>query len=190
MFNLSKNYKNILKLWLPLAVTITCLCGLIYLVIQQDIRIGANDPQIQIAQDVARELSQGVNPQYFIPQGKVELSKSMATYIMLFDKNGNLAASSVSLNGKNPSIPKGVFASSKDSPTKETRFTWQPQNGVRSAVVVDYYQGKNADGFVLVGRSIREVEIRESQQELIVFLGWVFTMLASLASVVVLQKIK
>jgi len=77
------------------------------------------------------------------------------------------------LDGKEPVIPTGVFASTQNS--GETRFTWQPRTGVRSAVVVDYYKGASS-GFVLVGRSIREVENREDNLELIVFLAWAVTL--------------
>ena len=189
MIKLNKTALNILKTWIPLAVVITCLSGLIYLAVQQDIRIGANDPQIQIAEDVAGELSNGQNPQYLIPPTKIDMSKSLATYIMVFDKDGKLIGSSVSLNGKDPIVPQGVFASTKKSATGETRFTWQPKNGVRSAVVIDYYKGP-IPGFVLIGRSLRETEIRESQQETIVFLGWAATMFFSLLSVLTVTKIK
>ncbi len=172
-----------------MAVVITCLSGLIYLTVQQNIRMGANDPQIQIAEDVSAQLATGQNPQYFVPQTTIELSKSLATYIMVFDRNGKLIASSVTLDGKQPAVPPGVFASTKDSTSKETRFTWEPQNGIRSAVVVDYYQGP-VPGFVLIGRNIREVEIREDQQERIVLVAWFITMLASLATIFALSKLK
>jgi hypothetical protein len=189
MFRLNKVKMNILKTWLPLAVIVTCLSGLIYLTIQQNIRISANDPQIQIAEDISSQLAEGQNPQDFIPSTKTELSKSLATYIMLFDQNGKLTGSSVTLNGNNPVVPQGVFTSAKKSATNETRFTWQPQRGVRSAVVLDYYKGP-IPGFVLIGRSIKEIEIRETQQEYIIFAGWAVTMLASLLAVFVLNKIK
>jgi hypothetical protein len=189
MYKLSKIQLNILKAWLPLAVIITCLSGLIYITVQQNIRISANDPQIQIAEDISGQLAQGQNPQYFMPSTKTEISKSLATYIMLFDKDGKLIGSSASLKGKDPTVPQGVFASAKKNSMGESRFTWQPQKGVRSAVVLDYYKGPNP-GFVLIGRSIREVEIRENQQELIVFAGWAVTMILSLLTISVLSKIK
>lgn len=189
MFKLNKAKLNILKTWLPLAVIITCLCGLIYLTVQQNIRIGANDPQIQIAEDIAGQLAEGQNPRYFIPSTKIELAKSLATYIMLFDPNGKLIGSSVSLNGKDPVLPQGVFAQTRKNPANETRFTWQPRSGVRSAVVLDYYKGP-VPGFVLIGRSIKEVEVRETQQEYIVLIGWAVTMIASLLTVFALRKIK
>jgi hypothetical protein len=190
MFKLNKKQVlNILKAWLPLAIVTTCLSGLIYLSVQQNIRISANDPQIQIAEDIAAQLTKGQDPRAFVPSTTTELSKSLATYIMLFDKDGKLVGSSVTLDGKNPVVPQGVFSQTQKSLTGETRFTWQPKPGVRSAVVVDYYKGP-VPGFVLIGRSIREIEIREKQQEYIVFLGWAVTMLVSLLAVSALSKLK
>ncbi len=40
---------DILKYWIPLAAAITVVCGVIYVAVQQDIRMAANDPQIQMA---------------------------------------------------------------------------------------------------------------------------------------------
>jgi hypothetical protein len=188
MFRLTKTQiLNVLRIWIPLAIAITGLCGLIYLAVQQDIRIGANDPQIQIAEDVARQISTGENPLNFIPPIKVEISKSLANYIMIFDDKGKIIGSSAVLDGKQPSILQGVFERTKN--LGETRFTWQPRTGVRSAIVVTYYRGPN-NGFVLVGRSIREIENRESNLELIVFLAWAVTLGTSLATTIFLNKLK
>lgn len=188
MFRLSHTQVlNILKIWIPLAIVATLLCGLVYLAVQQDIRIGANDPQIQIAEDVARQLSTGQNPLDFIPPIKVDISQSLANYIVIFDSKGKVIGSSAQLDGKDPVIPQGVFTSTKN--LGETRFTWQPKAGVRSAVVVDYYKGLNS-GYVLVGRSLKEIEKREDNLGLIVFIAWLVTLGTSLTATVILEKIK
>ena len=180
-------FLSILRTWIPIAIATTGLCGLIYLAVQHDLRIGANDPQIQITEDVARQIETGQNPVDFIPPIKVEISKSLANYIMIFDEKGKLLGSSAVLDGKEPTMPQGIFATTKN--LGETRFTWQPRSGVRSAVIVDYYKGPS-NGFVLVGRSLREVENRENNLELIVFLAWAVTLGTTLASIIILQKIK
>lgn len=180
-----KNY--LLKVWFLLAIITTALCGLIYLVVQQDIRIGANDPQIQIAEDVSRQILTGESPLDFIPPIKVDVSQSLANYIIIFDNKGKVVGSSAQLDGKDPVIPQGVFAQTKK--LGETRFTWQPKTEVRSAVVVDYYKGLNS-GYVLVGRSLREIEKREDNLGLIVFLAWLVTLGTSLTATVILKKIK
>ncbi|MGA2911456.1 MAG: hypothetical protein ABSE17_02335 [Candidatus Levyibacteriota bacterium] len=188
MLGLTKSqFFSVLKIWIPLAIVTTGLCGLIYLAVQQDIRIGANDPQIQIAEDVARQISTGESPLAFIPPIKVEISESLANYIIIFDDKQKIIGSSAVLDGKTPVIPQGVL--DKTKAVGETRFTWQPEGGVRSAVVVDYFKGAT-NGYVLVGRSLREIENRENNLELIVFLTWAVTLGASLAATTILSKLK
>lgn len=164
--------------WLPIAVVTTIICGLIYTSIQQSFRMGANDPQIQIAEDAAAILSNGVNPQTFIPVNadKVDIAKSLAPYVILYNNNGQPIASTGLLDNQIPNIPSGIFTYVKDH--GEDRLTWQPKNGVRSAVVVTQYTG-NQSGFVLVGRSLREVEKRENQLLVQVFAAWTVSLVAS-----------
>jgi hypothetical protein len=104
---------------------------------------------------------------------------------MLFDDKGKLIASSAMLDGKTPILPSGVLASAKQK--GEVRFTWQPKSNVRSAVVIDYYKGLNS-GYVLVGRSIKEVENRIDNLQLIVLLGWALTLAVSLGAAVLLER--
>ena len=184
---MNKHIKEILYNWLPLAVTITLLCGLIYVAAQQNYRMSANDPQIQLAEDVRTEILQGQSPKAFIPVRKLELSKTLATFIMLYDEKGSIIGTSVTLDGKNPVIPQGVLDNAKNN--GQTKITWQPKNGVREALVVYYYKGQQA-GYVAIGRSLREVEIREDNLFKIVFAGWIFTLLASFLTFYFLKKNK
>jgi len=48
--------KAALKAWVPLAVVATVMAGMVYGVAQQVLRQSANDPQIQLAGDVADAL--------------------------------------------------------------------------------------------------------------------------------------
>lgn len=54
--------RNGIKTWLPMAVVITVLAGLVYLNIQQAYRLGADDPQIQMAEDGASALAAAEAP--------------------------------------------------------------------------------------------------------------------------------
>lgn len=58
----------------------------------------------------------------------------------------------------------------------ENRLTWQPREGVRIAAVIVFYQ----DGFVLAGRSLREVEIREAQVTQFAGLTWLLALVTTL----------
>ena len=50
----------------------------------------------------------------------------------------------------------------------EERVTWQPRPGVRIASVVV----RTANGFVVAGRNMREIEIRENNVLKLAILGW------------------
>jgi hypothetical protein len=180
------NVKAILKYWLLIAIIVTGLSGLLYAVVQQDIRHAADDPQIQMAEDTAARLANGQQVQNVVPAEKVDIAKSLAPYIIVFDTTGKPIASSAQLDGQTPIIPSGVFDYVRQN--DEDRLTWQPQPGVRSAVVVTQFQGPNS-GFVLAGRSLREVEKREDDIMQIVLLGCFAMLLVTFfASAIIFRK--
>ena len=159
---------SILKRFLPLAFLTTALCGLVYIAVQQDIRQSANDPQIQMAEDAAAQLSVGATG-----TSTVDIANSLAPYMVVFDDSGAPIAGNGNLNGSLPHLPLGVFAYTATA--GEDRFTWQPTPGVRQAVVlvrVDNPSGTAS--FIMAGRSLREVEIRENKLETEVGGVWFF----------------
>lgn len=144
--------------WLPLAVAIAILTGLVYVAVQQSYRMSANDPQIQISEDVADVINKGTTPDQIVPpEGSTDISKSLATFVIIYDDTGKAVGSTAILDGKTPLVPSGVLDFARQH--GNDKFTWQPKTGVRVAAVVARYSGK-ASGFVLVGRSLREIEIR------------------------------
>ncbi len=147
--------------WLPLAIATAGLCALVYLTVQQSLRMGANDPQIQMAEDASSRLNAGTSAESVVPTTKVEIADSLAPFLIVFDDSGKVLASSATLHGAIPAYPVGVldYVSLKG----QDRVTWQPEGGVRMATVVVQYK----DGFVMAGRSLTEVEKRESQVELL-----------------------
>ena len=178
--------KTILKYWLLMAAIVTGLSGLLYAAVQQDLRQSANDPQIQMAEDTAAKLADGQQVQNVVPSEKVDIANSLAPYIIIFDATGKPIASSVQLNGQTPTIPSGVFDYVRQN--GEDRITWQPQSGVRSAIVVTQFKGPNS-GFVLAGRSLREVEIREDDIMHLILLGWIAILLVTLLATAILFRL-
>ena len=154
-----KTVFQIFKKWLPLAIATAGLCALVYLTVQQSLRMGANDPQIQMAEDAASNLNSGASVESVVPSNKVEIANSLAPFLMVFDDSGKVLASSATLHGVVPTYPLGVLDYTRQN--GQDRVTWQPEVGVRMATVVARYN----NGFVLAGRSLREVEKRESQAE-------------------------
>lgn len=172
-----------LYIWLVLAVTITFMCGLVYLAVQQDLRQGANDPQIQMAEDTASELSAGATAESVVPKISVDLSKSLATFITVADEAGQTITSSARLDGVAPKLPSGVFDFVKAH--GEDRVTWQPQPDVREATVITSYASGETKGFVVVGRSLKEIEQRETQVGQEALGVWVVTLVVSLVMLLV-----
>jgi len=147
--------------WLPFAVTIIIFSGLVYAAVQQNYRQNANDPQIQIAEDVVSAINKGQPADALLPQqGTTELASTLSPFLMVYSSSSTLVGSSILVDGKNPSFPTGVLDNAKAH--GQTRVTWQPRQGIREAVVVMPFTGKQ-EGFVIVGRSLREVEIRIGQ---------------------------
>jgi hypothetical protein len=164
----------VLLYWLSLVGVFTFAAGLVYITAQQVIRLSGNDPQIQMAEDAAQSLSEGKNPQ--VPSSVIDMRSSLATYMIIFDDTGQPITSTVQLEGITPAVPSGVFGSVRQE--GEKRFTWQPKTGVRSAAVVTHYGGTHS-GFVLVGRSLREVEKREDQILQLVGVAWLCALVGS-----------
>ncbi len=161
---------------LPLAVAATLLFFFAYLVGQQVYRSSANDPQIQIAEDTAGQLTAGTRPDGLVDQTHlVDISTSLSPWVAIYDDSGNLIVSNARLHGQMPQIASAIFASVRDG--SEDRVTLQPEGGVRSAVVVARYTG-GQPGFVAVGRSLREVENREGSLLSLAIVIWFLTLIA------------
>jgi len=171
--------------WVPIAVAATGVCGVVYGAVQQDLRQGANDPQIQMAEDAARRLDAGVSPVGVVPAESIDMSQSLRPYMMVFDRSSRLVASSVSLHGGPPPFPSSVFDQVHGSPGQD-RITWQPEVGVRSAVVVQAWR----DGYVVAGRSLRLVEERVDRLLLLTGLVWVLTLGARAAAAVAAAAVR
>jgi hypothetical protein len=173
----------IVRSWLPLAVGIVMIAGVAYLTTQQVMRQGANDPQIQMAEDTASLLATG-EP---LPAGApVDIAASLAPYLIQFDSQGNPTGGTARLHGNLPTVPQGALDYARRH--GENRVTWQPERGVRSATVIVPVQGA-AGGYVLAGRSLREVEKRDGNILALVTLGTLAALAATLLVTVVFNLI-
>jgi hypothetical protein len=148
--------RRALAFFLPVAVLATLGCGLIYVEVQQDLRSGANDPQYQMAEDAATKLNSGTSPTFVVNRAAVvDLSRSLATFVIVFDADHKVLNSNAWLDGGIPVPPPGVL--DRASSGTPNAVTWQPRDGVRVATVTVAWNG----GFVLVGRSLTRVEQQE-----------------------------
>ncbi len=147
-----KRNQGLFKIYLAIVAVGLGLIVFAYMAVQQDIRISANMPQKQLAQDAADHLNAGATPSEVLPGGPaVDIKRSLAPFVVVTDKDMSVLASSVKL-GDLPLPPKQAFI---DAGSRyEGAFTWQPQAGVREAAVIMSYNG----GYVLASRSLHEAE--------------------------------
>ncbi len=165
-------------IWVVLAAIMTVLVGLVYAGVQQNYRQNANDPQIEITQEISEAITKGAPADQIIPPtAGTDIKDSLAAFAMVFDKDGKVIGSSAKLNDKDPVPPKGVF----DDAKKHGRniLTWQPEKGVRIAAVVAPVKNGDNEYFILAGRNIREIEKREHSLALMSGISWVVLLLLS-----------
>lgn len=161
------NFPFNISLFLILSIVITVLCALVFVSVQQVYRQSANDPQIQLSEDMARYLAEGKDVKAVMPPMKVDVSKSLVWIVTVYDAAGAVVESNAMLDGQVPVLPAGVLENAKQK--GQNRVTWEPKEGVRIAAVVTAYDG----GYVLAGRSLRETEDRIEMLGKKVFIGWV-----------------
>jgi len=149
--------------WIPLAGLAVALCGVVYVAVQQVWRHAANDPQIQMAEDIAGALGSGALVASVLPATGIDIGASLAPFVTVLDDTGAIVASSGRLRGEIRRVPAGVIDHARQNGA--ARVTWQPEPGVRIATVVQRYSrtAGGAGGFVVVGRSLRENEQRTGQ---------------------------
>jgi hypothetical protein len=145
---------------LVLAGISSVLALALYLIPQQVLRNDANDPQIEMATNLAARLDSygvmgGLQQGALVGSGVVDMARSLSPFLIVYDDQGRALGSNAQLNGQTPVLPKGVFDYVRTH--GEERVTWRPGDGVRVAAVVERVNGPQP-GFVLAGRSLREVQ--------------------------------
>ena len=140
----------------------------LYGVVQYNLRAAANDPQVQMSQDGARNLVNGMTPQGIVGS-TVPIEKSLSAFTIVYYHDGTVAATSATLNNEPPKLPIGVLKATSEK--KPHTITWEPKQGVRIATAVT----ATPNYYVVVGRNIAEVEKREQTSLLIVLAGWMIT---------------
>ena len=165
-----------LTIFMPVAAAAGVVMLFLYASVQQDLRTGANDPQVQMAEDAAARLDNGAAPGQVVPPGVTDLAISLAPFLIVFDGAGHPVASSGQLDGATPQPPSGMLNGVTGG---RTEVTWAPRPEIREAAVVVPYRS----GHVLVARSLRLVEEREAALSRLTVVGFLAVLaLAALAS--------
>lgn len=174
-------WRTAVAFWLPAALAATICAATVEVAVQQDLRSTANDPQIQIAHDVAVHLAAGAQPSAVLtPGAAVDIAGSLAVSVTVLDDRHDTLASNARLDGAAPHPPDGALDAAR--PTRPNMVTWQPTAGVRQAAVIEEWAGPTGHGTIVVARSLREVEQRESDLLLLVIVGWLAALGAAAAA--------
>ena len=172
-----------LPLWLFVAAALTAGALIAYALAVQLERQGANDPQIQLAEDGAAALEKGRPLSQIMPTDTVDIAQSLAVFLVVLDDSGKPLASSGLLDGQVPIPPPGVLAFVRDN--GEEHVTWAPRPGLRLASVVRRVRGERP-GFIIAARSLREVQWRIARLTRIIAVGWSTCLLVLTAGVAVM----
>jgi hypothetical protein len=127
------NVRRAILVFVPIAIAVTAMSGLVYLVAQQGLRSDGNDPQRQIAEDAAAQLDRGTAPVDVVGDQPIDIGRSLAPFIVVYAADGSVVATDGQLEGARPQIPKGVLDEAKAKGSNAV--TWQPQPGVRIATI-------------------------------------------------------
>jgi hypothetical protein len=155
---------------------VTIILGLIYVTVQQSYRTGADDPQIQLAHDLGDRLEKGRSISF---DDTIDLEKSLAVFKETYNKDGQPIQSTGFLNNRAPKLPEGVFDLARQR--GEHSVTWQPKPTVRMAMCIVRVDA-NPIAYLAVGRSLKQVEERESSLNTMVFIAWVLCICVVLAN--------
>ncbi len=176
--NVLNNYRTVAT-FIVLTVLITLIFGSIYCVTHQIYRANANDPQVEVTNQVADVINQNVPLDAIVSEAEqIDMAQSLSLFVMIFDKDKKLIGSSAVIDGQTPTPSDQAFEVAKSSGDK--RFTWEPKTGVKVAAVLKMVGDK---GYVLAGRSLKEVETRQAGLIKTLAIGWA----ASVLSVAVLS---
>lgn len=153
-------------------IVLTLVFLAIYGAGQQVLRMSANEPQTWLAESLASRIDAGQSPDLaaVAPQQTGEIGAQLRPFAVMYDNNGRPTAATATLGGKLPVIPVGVLKHADNRPYYA--ITWQPTSSQRFASV----SVKTNTGYVMVARSLHDVEHREDVLLVQLATGWVITL--------------
>jgi hypothetical protein len=172
---------------LALALVLTLAGGVTAVTMQQMLRRGADQPQVDMADRYAGEIGLGEAPGDVVPPGYVDLERSLQPFVIFYDDYGRPGTGTGYIDQSLPVLPSGVLEFVRSHGSENV--TWQPRPGIRIASVIKHVTGKGS-GFILAGRSLRTVEEQESLLRRMFIGGWIGLMLLLLGGAFLLTQIQ
>lgn len=158
-------YRHYLLAALVLAVVFLSM----FVLVQQQARMQANDTPQLLATQVAKQLDADLGLES-VNMGATDLANNPVPFVIMYDKQGKAVGGSGYLDSQLATIPKGVLEHTTDDPHA---VTWEPASGVRLATVTvatkDYY--------VVGGQSLAQTEAHAQRLAIISAAGYLLTLI-------------
>jgi hypothetical protein len=146
-------------MWLTAAIIVTLIFGSLYLTLQ---RLGRSSANAAPAAAVATQAQMIDSDPPAAP--RLELTPDSAVFVLVYGEDDKPVSGTVTLHGSLPVIPSGVLRTARTAGTDTV--TWQPERGLRMAVVARSVAGK----VVVGGQSLTPFEERDNM--VLLFLGF------------------
>lgn len=156
--------------WLAAAVIVIVVFGTVYLTLQHIGREAVNDaPAAAAAAQIQKIDSYPAGP-------RLELTKDSGTFVIVYGEDNTPVFTTVTLHGEAPNLPAGVLDTTRTAGMDAV--TWQPEPGLRMAVVTRQAAGK----VVVAGQSLTPFENTDRWTQLVLTAGWLASMLVLAAA--------
>jgi hypothetical protein len=150
---------------LAAAIVITLIFGSVYVSLQQIGRRSADAAPAAAAAAQAQQMGSGS-----LAEPRLELTPDSGVFVIIYGEDNNPTSATVTLHGSLPVLPAGVLETARTSGTDDV--TWQPEPGLRMAVVAR----RAADKVVVAGQSLTRVEVSDQMTRLFLAAGWLGSM--------------
>jgi hypothetical protein len=143
--------------WAAGAALITIAAFLAWLSYGLSLRNGGDRQPLRLAAEAAGQLTSGSPPARVLPPA-VDMASSPAPFVIVYDAQHHILASSGHLGSRTPRLPAGVLT--WVAAHGQDRITWQPEPGLREAAVIKPYRGPHP-GFVLAAQSLQRISAQQ-----------------------------
>ncbi|MCU1500120.1 MAG: hypothetical protein JWM47_4073, partial [Acidimicrobiales bacterium] len=147
--------------WLTAAIIITLIFGSSYTALQQLGRRSANAAPAAAAAAKAQLIGSET-----LMAPWTELTPESGVFVIVYGSDDKPESGTVTLHGSIPVLPAGVLQAARDSGSDAV--TWQPEPGLRMAVVARPAAGK----VVVAGQSLTPYEDRDRMVLTVLAAGW------------------
>jgi hypothetical protein len=165
--------------WIAAAVLATLATGTVWLSYGLSLRSGGDREALQLATSKAEKLTSGSRPGS-VTGPVINIATARAAFVIVYDAEHHVLASSGRLSGRTPALPAEVLA--WVATHGQDRITWEPEPGNREAAVVEPYGGPHP-GFVLAAQSLRHVSAEQRTLTWMIACIWLTALAISFLSV-------